>query len=103
MRPRGRFCKCESEPRTNGTRHPPSPFVTVRHPVPAYISHMDLRTAHALMRFGMGPSGDEPPPDDPSAWLLNQLHGPDSPWPGAPPSTQQGIEALRADRAEKVT
>jgi len=64
---------------------------------------MDLRTAHALMRFGMGPSGGEPPPADPSAWLLDQLHQPD--WAaaglGPPPSTETGLAALRADREDR--
>ncbi len=59
---------------------------------------MDLRTAHALVRFGMGPSGAEPPPSDPSAWLLKQLHQPDSPGLGPTPVTAEGLAAIRADR-----
>jgi uncharacterized protein (DUF1800 family) len=64
---------------------------------------MDLRTAHALVRFGFGASGAEPPPADPSAWLLNQLHQPDSPWSGPFPSTAEGLLAMRADRENKPT
>ena len=63
---------------------------------------MDLRTAHALARFGMGPSGAEPPPADPAAWLLRQLHhadhSPDFLGSMPPPSTAAGLAALRADR-----
>jgi uncharacterized protein (DUF1800 family) len=60
---------------------------------------MDLRTAHALVRFGMGPTGAEPPPANPSAWLLDQLRGPDT--QAAAPSTIEGLTAHRADREEK--
>ena len=59
---------------------------------------MDLRTAHALVRFGLGASGAEPPPSDPSAWLLDQLRQPDSPGIGPTPSTAEGLAAIRADR-----
>src|SRR5580698_4776260 len=38
---------------------------------------MDLRTAHALVRFGLGSNGTETPPANPSAWLLDQLRHPD--------------------------
>jgi uncharacterized protein (DUF1800 family) len=62
---------------------------------------MDLRTAHALVRFGMGSGGAEPPPGDPSVWLLNQLRQPDAPGPAAPPVTADGLAALRADRENK--
>ncbi len=67
---------------------------------------MDLRTAHALVRFGMGPSGAEPPPADPAAWLLSQLrHADFSPdFPGvAPASSAEGLAALRADREARRT
>jgi uncharacterized protein (DUF1800 family) len=63
---------------------------------------MDLRTAHALVRFGMGPTGAEPPPADPTAWLLGQLHEADFSvdFSGSvpPPSTEEGLAALRTDR-----
>jgi uncharacterized protein (DUF1800 family) len=62
---------------------------------------MDIRTAHALVRFGLGSSGSQPPPSDPSAWLLSQLHHPDPPWSGAPPTTAEGLSTLRADRQDK--
>jgi uncharacterized protein (DUF1800 family) len=64
---------------------------------------MDLKTAHALVRFGMGLGGGEPPPADPSAWLLNQMHQPD--WQPASteplPSSEAGLAALRADREDR--
>jgi uncharacterized protein (DUF1800 family) len=66
---------------------------------------MDLRTAHALARFGLGPAGAETPPDDPAAWLLNQLRQPDAPAAAldvAPPSTAVGLAAMRADREARV-
>ncbi|MGD0431796.1 MAG: DUF1800 domain-containing protein [Acetobacteraceae bacterium] len=62
---------------------------------------MDLRTAQAMVRFGLGSTGSEPPQADPSAWLLNQLRQPDWPWPGPQPSTEEGLAAVRADRETK--
>jgi uncharacterized protein (DUF1800 family) len=63
---------------------------------------MDLRTAHAMVRFGMGPSGAEPPPADPSAWLLSQLRQPDvSSSLSGQSATTEGLNALRADRDNK--
>ena len=38
---------------------------------------MDIRTAQALVRFGLGRRGAEPLPSDPAAWLLDQLRQPD--------------------------
>jgi uncharacterized protein (DUF1800 family) len=38
---------------------------------------MDTLAAQALIRFGLGPRGTEPPPADPHAWLSAQLQGPD--------------------------
>jgi uncharacterized protein (DUF1800 family) len=50
----------------------------------------------------MGPSGAEPPPADPTEWLLSQLHqaDPSLDFPaGMPaPSAAEGLAALRADR-----
>src|ERR1700722_8208940 len=64
---------------------------------------MDLRTAHALVRFGMGTGGNAPEPADPSTWLLNQLRQPDWPRPDTQPlpSTEDGLAAIRADREER--
>src|ERR1700722_18858077 len=62
---------------------------------------MDLRTAQALVRFGLGASGAEPPPANPSAWLLNQLHQPDASFSGPVPVTADGLATLRADREDK--
>jgi uncharacterized protein (DUF1800 family) len=63
---------------------------------------MDLLTAHALVRFGMGPGGTEPPPGNPSAWLLNQLRQPDSPATGPLPNSAEGLSAIRADREDRM-
>ncbi len=68
---------------------------------------MDLLTAHALARFGMGAGGSTQHPADPSAWLLQQLHQPD--WERDPetvdaaarPSTADGLAAIRADREDR--
>ncbi len=57
---------------------------------------MDTRTAHALIRFGLGQRGTEPPPDDPAAWLRAQVQAADTAPPG--PSVADGLAALRADR-----
>lgn len=53
---------------------------------------METRTTHALIRFGLGPRGTEPPPADPHAWLLGQLDGPDSAkFPTIMPSAADGL------------
>ena len=78
-----------------------------------YSAAMDLRTAHALVRFGLGAIGNQPPPANPSAWLLNQLRQPESPPPAASlgaaslgaaslATTAEGLTALRADRQDKT-
>jgi uncharacterized protein (DUF1800 family) len=64
---------------------------------------MELRTAQALVRFGLGSNGAEAPPDNASAWLLDQLRQPD-PFVDAgppPPSTAEGLAAIREDRENK--
>ncbi len=62
---------------------------------------MDTRTAHALVRFGLGRRGNEPLPADPTAWLLDQLRQPDPTRLDDPPTTVKGLTALREDRATK--
>ncbi len=62
---------------------------------------MDMRTIQALVRFGLGRRGGEPLPSDPAAWLKDQVRNPDPPQLADPPSTQQGLAALRQDREEK--
>jgi uncharacterized protein (DUF1800 family) len=61
-------------------------------------SSMDLRTAQALVRFGLGRRGTEALPSDPTAWLLDQLRQPDPTRLDDPPSAAQGLTALREDR-----
>ena len=61
---------------------------------------MDLMTANALMRFGLGHRPNEGLPADPAAWLLGQLQGPDLAL-GTGPTTSEGLVALRADRQNK--
>ena len=62
---------------------------------------MDTRTAHALVRFGLGRRGAQPLPSDPAAWLLGQLRQPDPIRLDDPPTTAAGLTALREDRATK--
>ena len=62
---------------------------------------MDTRTAHALVRFGLGRRGAEPLPPDPAAWLLDQLRQPDPTRLDDPPSTAKGLTALHEDRETK--
>ena len=62
---------------------------------------MELRTAHALVRFGLGRRGNEPVPGDPAGWLAGQLTGPDPGRIERLPSTADGLTALREDRAAK--
>jgi uncharacterized protein (DUF1800 family) len=63
---------------------------------------MDLQTAHALVRFGMGASGAETPPSNPSSWLLGQLRNPEPSWTGPVPSSAEGLAAIREDRENKM-
>src|SRR3954463_13179806 len=66
---------------------------------------MDLRTAHALVRFGLGsatrPNGGGAPPVDPDAWLLNQLRAPEPSDFMPPGNAVEGLTAWRADREDK--
>jgi len=62
---------------------------------------MDTRTAQALVRFGLGRRAGEPLPSDPAAWLLEQLRQPDPTRLEDPPTTANGLAALREDRATK--
>lgn len=62
---------------------------------------MDTRTAHALVRFGLGRRGIEAPPSDPASWLLDQLRQPDPAHFDDPPTTAMGLAALREDRETK--
>ena len=62
---------------------------------------MDIRTAQALVRFGLGRRGAEPLPPDPAVWLLNQLRQPDPTRLDDPPTTATGLTALREDRETK--
>jgi uncharacterized protein (DUF1800 family) len=59
---------------------------------------MDLNTAHAMVRFGLGRTAGEALPPDPAAWLLGQLQGPDRPTFDSPPSSAAGLSAIRQDR-----
>jgi uncharacterized protein (DUF1800 family) len=62
---------------------------------------MDTRTAHALVRFGLGRVGQSEVPPDPLAALAAELEGPDPALaqPGA--SAAEGLIALRQDRAAR--
>ncbi len=57
---------------------------------------MDTRTAHALIRFGLGRRGQEELPDDPMAWLANQVAMPDpAVFDAGLPTTAAGLTVLR--------
>jgi uncharacterized protein (DUF1800 family) len=62
---------------------------------------MDLNTAQALVRFGLGRRVDEPLPADPAIWLRSQLDQPAPPRSEPRPSTAIGLTALREDRANR--
>ncbi len=57
---------------------------------------MDTRSAHALVRFGLGRLGAEPVASDPVTWLLDQLKRPDPVANMDPPATSAiGVAAVR--------
>ena len=97
------FCKCEIRcdcaawQRSLGSTLCHSPTHAER----AKVLVMDIRTAQALVRFGLGRRGAEPLPADPTAWLLDQLRQPDPTRLDDPPTTAAGLAALREDRATK--
>ena len=62
---------------------------------------MDLRTAQALIRFGLGRRGDEPLPSDPTQWLQGQLRQPDPTQLNPRPNTATAIAAFLSDRQNK--
>ena len=62
---------------------------------------MDLTTAQALIRFGLGRRGDEALPADPVQWLRDQLHHPDPATIAPQPGTVTGLTRLRLDRQIK--
>ncbi len=62
---------------------------------------MDLRTAQALIRFGLGRRGDEKLPADPASWLRDQLRQPDPSRIDPRPSTATAVTAFLADRANR--
>ncbi len=62
---------------------------------------METRTAHALIRFGLGRKGAEPLPADPQAWLAQQLEGPDPALRVAGATTEDGLLAIREQRARR--
>lgn len=62
---------------------------------------MDIRTAQASVRFGLGRRCSDPVQSDPATWLLDQLHQPDPAQFADPPTTAKGLTALREDRETK--
>ncbi len=63
---------------------------------------METRTAHALIRFGLGRKGTGPLPADPQAWLAQQLEGPDPALRVAGASAEDGLLAIRKQRARRL-
>ena len=62
---------------------------------------MNIRTAQALVRFGLGRRASDPLPSDPATWLLDQLRQPDPARFDDPPTTAKGLAALQQDRETK--
>lgn len=62
---------------------------------------MDLTTAHALVRFGLGRRPSDPVPSDARAWLRSQLSGPARPAIDPPATTEAGLEAILQDRVQR--
>ena len=57
---------------------------------------MDLNTAQALIRFGLGRRGEEPLPTDPVAWLQAQVEADDTALSGQGlPTSADGLTVLR--------
>ena len=56
---------------------------------------MDLHTAQALIRFGLGRRGEEPLPSDPVAWLQAQVEGEDTAVFAGLPTAADGLTLLR--------
>ena len=63
---------------------------------------MDIRSFHALNRFGFGRLGNEPLPADPQSWLAHQLDGADRALAEPGSTTAQGLAALREQRDNKA-
>lgn len=60
---------------------------------------MDVRSAHAMMRFGLGSRPGDASPADPARWLADQLEQPDlAPAGGA--TVADGMAAIRLDRTD---
>jgi len=62
---------------------------------------MDMRTVHALMRFGLGRRSGEALPADSTAWLLAQLRQPDPARIEPLQTSASGLLAVREDRANR--
>jgi uncharacterized protein (DUF1800 family) len=63
---------------------------------------METRTAHALIRFGLGRRGGEAAPSDPLAWLAQQLEGDDPALQVAGATAQDGMLAIREQRGNRL-
>jgi len=53
---------------------------------------MNIRSVHAVARFGLGQRGAEPPPSDPEAWLADQLDMPDAALAEAGPDSASAFD-----------
>lgn len=80
----------------------PTPILQPADTENRYVARMDVRTAHALIRFGLGPSDGEAPPSDPMGWLASQLDAADPVLSQPAASTSDGFAALRQDRLDPV-
>ena len=59
---------------------------------------MEMHSALALIRFGLGRRADETPPADPQTWLTEQLSGPGAAYADGLPGVSEALDAMR-DRA----
>ena len=62
---------------------------------------MDIAAAQALVRFGLGRRGTQPPPADPQGWLRDQVRGRDPAADLPAPDLAAGMEALRTHRENR--
>ena len=62
----------------------------------------DIRSLHATIRFGLGRRGGDPLPDDPIAWLAQQVEGQDPALLHPGKTAAEGLAMLRRDREGDV-
>lgn len=61
---------------------------------------MDLRSIHAVIRFGLGLRGTQAPPVDPEAWLAQQLDKPDALLAQPGPDSGSALDIIRREEIQ---